>query len=77
MHDRNTIILIAGLHGWRVTEFVRLHPDQDIQLVRVCRYLYEEPVECLGMLHELERMSVEEIVEELGKLGRLQWHRLS
>ena len=72
MHDPLTIILIVGLHGWRVTEFARLHPDQDhIQLVRVCRYLYPKPVECLGMLHELERMSIEEIIEELDKLRKL------
>ena len=52
------IRLLAGLHGWKVA-LRRLHPDNEVDAVVIYRRRH---CYCLGLLGELQRMSVEQFV---------------
>lgn len=51
------IRLIAGLHGWKVT-LRRLHPDNPVYSVVI---YWRRQRHCLGLLGELQLLSIEEL----------------
>ncbi len=61
MLHEDDIRLIAGLHGWKV-KLHRLHPE----IPRYSLIIYwRRRNYCVGLLEELQRMSVEELTQLL------------